>query len=213
MKEYFLNFYAMNNNITLDLATGAARFITETSPRWKVHLVDTGLQTQTGGRVKRLENWLGDDDTFMLTYGDGVADVDIRALLRFHQSHGKLATVTTVRPPARFGGIVSNGDLVSEFTEKPQAGEGWINGGFFVLDRRVLPIHRWRHDVVGTRTHRTPGGGWPAHGVPAHGLLAADGHDSAGAPTFARSAARAPVSTSCARCSRSSRTRSKPSTR
>ena len=138
IKEYFLNFYAMNNNITVDLATGGSTIHEGRQPRWKVHLVDTGLHTQTGGRVKRLEKWLGDDDTFMLTYGDGVADVDVRALLKFHQSHGKLATVTTVRPPARFGGIVFDGDRVAEFTEKPQTGEGWINGGFFVLDRRVL---------------------------------------------------------------------------
>jgi glucose-1-phosphate cytidylyltransferase len=138
IKEYFLNFYAMNNNITVDLATGGNTIHEGRQPRWKVHLVDTGLHTQTGGRVKRLEEWLGDDDTFMLTYGDGVADVDIRALLKFHQAHGKLATVTTVRPPARFGGIVFEGNRVAEFTEKPQTGEGWINGGFFVLDRRVL---------------------------------------------------------------------------
>lgn len=138
VKEYFLNFYAMNNNITVDLATGGTTIHEGRQPRWKVHLVDTGPHTQTGGRVKRLEKWLGDDDTFMMTYGDGVADVDVRALLKFHQSHGKLATVTTVRPPARFGGIVFDGDRVAEFTEKPQAGEGWINGGFFVLDRRVL---------------------------------------------------------------------------
>jgi glucose-1-phosphate cytidylyltransferase len=138
IKEYFLNFYALNNNVTVDLATGGNTIHEGRQPRWKVHLVDTGAQTQTGGRVKRLERWLGDDETFMLTYGDGVADVDIRALLRFHQAHGKLATVTTVRPPARFGGIVFEGDRVAEFTEKPQTGEGWINGGFFVLDRRVL---------------------------------------------------------------------------
>ena len=123
----------------MDLATGGSTIHEGRQPRWKVHLVDTGLHTQTGGRVKRLEKWLGDDETFMLTYGDGVADVDIRALLKFHQTHGKLATVTTVRPPARFGGIVFDGDRVAEFTEKPQTGEGWINGGFFVLDRRVLP--------------------------------------------------------------------------
>ena len=139
IKEYFLNFYAANNNVTVDLATGENEIHEGRQPRWKIHLVDTGQQTQTGGRVKRLEKWLGDDNTFMLTYGDGVADVDIRALLQFHQAHGKLATVTTVRPPARFGGIVFDGDRVSEFTEKPQTGEGWINGGFFVLDRKVLP--------------------------------------------------------------------------
>ena len=140
IKEYFLNFYAVNNNLTVDLATGGSTIHEGRQPRWKVHLVDTGLQTQTGGRVKRLEKWLGDDDTFMMTYGDGVADVDIRALLKFHQAHGKLATVTTVRPPARFGGIVFDGDRVAEFTEKPQTGEGWINGGFFVLSPAVLDL-------------------------------------------------------------------------
>jgi glucose-1-phosphate cytidylyltransferase len=138
IKEYFLNFFALNNNISLDLARGRTTVHEGNQPRWRVHLVDTGLDTQTGGRLKRLARWLGDDRTFMMTYGDGVADVNIRALLEFHESHGKLATVTTVRPPARFGGIVFDGDRVSEFTEKPQAGEGWINGGFFVLDRGVL---------------------------------------------------------------------------
>jgi glucose-1-phosphate cytidylyltransferase len=138
IKEYFLNFYGLNNDLTLDLSTGQTTIHDGRQPHWKVHLVDTGLATQTGGRVRRLEKWLGDDDTFMLTYGDGVANVDIAALCRFHASHGKLATVTTVRPPARFGGIVFDGDRVCEFTEKPQTGEGWINGGFFVLNRKVL---------------------------------------------------------------------------
>src|SRR6187399_2716461 len=105
IKEYFLNFYGLNNDLTLDLSTGKTTIHDGRQPRWKVHLVDTGLATQTGGRVKRLERWLGGDDTFMLTYGDGVANIDLRALLRFHQSHGKHATVTTVRPPARFGGM------------------------------------------------------------------------------------------------------------
>ena len=138
VKEYFLNFYALNNDLTLDLARGSTTIHDGRQPRWTVHLVDTGLTTQTGGRVKRLEKWLGDDSTFIMTYGDGVADVDVRALLRFHESHGKLATVTTVRPPARFGGIVFDGNRVSQFTEKPQTGEGWVNGGFFVLNRAVL---------------------------------------------------------------------------
>jgi glucose-1-phosphate cytidylyltransferase len=133
VKEYFLNFYALNNNISIDLASGNTTVHDGNSPRWKIHLVDTGLLTQTGGRVKQIERWLGDDPTFMLTYGDGVADIDIRALLRFHESHGKLATVTTVRPPARFGQMVLERHQVRAFTEKPQTGEGWINGGFFVL--------------------------------------------------------------------------------
>jgi len=140
IKEYFLNFYALNNDVTIDLATGGTTVHNGRQPHWKVHLVETGLMTQTGGRLKRIERWLGDDDTFMMTYGDGVADVDLRALLRFHESHGRLATVTTVRPPARFGGIVFDGGCrVAQFTEKPQAGEGWINGGFFVLNRGVIP--------------------------------------------------------------------------
>jgi glucose-1-phosphate cytidylyltransferase len=138
VKEYFLNFYALNNDITLDLATGDTTVHGGRQPRWKVHLVDTGAATQTGGRLRRLDKWLAGDQTFMMTYGDGVADVDVDKLLRFHESHGKLATVTTVRPPARFGSIVFDGRRVSEFTEKPQAGEGWINGGFFVLNRDVL---------------------------------------------------------------------------
>jgi len=139
VKDYFLNFYALNNNITIDLATGDTLIHDGAQPRWKVHLVDTGLTTQTGGRIKRLASWLGEDQTFMMTYGDGVADVNLCALHRFHESHGKLATVTTVRPPARFGGIVFDGGAaVREFTEKPQTGEGWINGGFFVLNRGAL---------------------------------------------------------------------------
>jgi glucose-1-phosphate cytidylyltransferase len=138
IKEYFLNFYALNNDITLDLATGGTTIHGGRQPHWRIHLVDTGIHTQTGGRVKRLEKWLGDDPSFMMTYGDGVADIDLRALLRFHESHGRLATVTTVRPPARFGGLVFDGCRVAEFTEKPQTGEGWINGGFFVLNRGVL---------------------------------------------------------------------------
>jgi glucose-1-phosphate cytidylyltransferase len=138
IKEYFLNFYALNNDITLDLATGGTTVHGGRQPHWRIHLVDTGIHTQTGGRVKRLEKWLGDDPSFMMTYGDGVADIDLRALLRFHESHRRLATVTTVRPPARFGGVVFDGCRVAEFTEKPQTGEGWINGGFFVLNRGVL---------------------------------------------------------------------------
>jgi glucose-1-phosphate cytidylyltransferase len=104
-----------------------------TTEDWVVHLIDTGLNTLTGGRVKRLAQWLK-NETFMATYGDGVSDVPLDDLLRFHRSHGRLATVTAVRPPARFGGLIFDGDLVAEFTEKPQIGEGWINGGFLVFE-------------------------------------------------------------------------------
>jgi glucose-1-phosphate cytidylyltransferase len=104
---------------------------------WTVHLIDTGAETNTGGRIRRLAEWLK-DGTFMATYGDGVSDVDIRKLLAFHRSHGRIATVTAVRPPARFGGLVFDGDRVSEFTEKPQVGEGWINGGFFAFEPAIF---------------------------------------------------------------------------
>lgn len=137
IKDYFLNFHTRNSNLSIDLATGQTKIKEGSQTPWKVNLVDTGLSTQTGGRIKRLSDWL-DEEVFMLTYGDGVANLDLRALLDFHRSHGKLATVTAVRPPARFGGLALNGDSVTRFMEKPQAGDGWINGGFFVLDRRVL---------------------------------------------------------------------------
>ncbi len=138
IKEYFLNFYAINNDLSIDLATGKTTIHDGNQPKWKVHLVYTGLYTQTGGRLRRLRNWLENDEVFMLTYGDGVADVDFPKLLDFHKSHGKIATVTTVRSPARFGRIVYENDQITKFFEKPESGEGWINGGFFVLNSEAL---------------------------------------------------------------------------
>lgn len=138
IKDFFLRFHAMDADLTVDFANGQNTVHDGQKMDWRVHLIDTGDQTQTGGRVKRLGRWLGDDRSFMLTYGDGVANIDVAKLLAFHQSHGKLATVSAVRPPARFGGLEMDGDQVTGFAEKPQTGEGWINGGFFVLDRKVL---------------------------------------------------------------------------
>lgn len=138
IKEYFLNFYAFNNDLSIDLGTGKTVIHDGNHPRWKVHLVDTGLYTQTGGRLKRLRQWLSPDEPFCFTYGDGVADIDIGSLIRFHRSHGKLATVTTVRSPARFGRIAFEGDRIAAFYEKPEASEGWINGGYFVLEPATL---------------------------------------------------------------------------
>ncbi len=133
VKEYFVNYYAFNNDISVDLRTGDTTIHDGNQPDWKVHLVDTGLHTQTGGRLRRLRRWLGDDELFHFTYGDGVADLDLGALLDFHRSHGKLGTVTTVRTPARFGRLGLDGDRVADFHEKPETSEGWISGGFFVL--------------------------------------------------------------------------------
>jgi glucose-1-phosphate cytidylyltransferase len=139
IKQYFLSFYALNNDISVDLANGETTIHNGgNQPNWKVHLVDTGLYTQTGGRLKRLKGWLRDDETFMFTYGDGVTDLDLQDLLRFHHQHGKLATVTTVRSPARFGRIGFSGDQVIDFYEKPEASEGWINGGYFVLNAKAI---------------------------------------------------------------------------
>jgi len=139
VKDYFLSFYAINNDLTIELGSGATTIHKNgDQTNWKVHLVDTGLHTQTGGRLKRLRHWLGENETFLFTYGDGVTDLDIRSLLEFHQRHGKLATVTTVRSPARFGRIAFDGDDITEFYEKPETGEGWINGGYFVLNSRAI---------------------------------------------------------------------------
>jgi glucose-1-phosphate cytidylyltransferase len=138
IKEYFLNFYALNNDISIDLSSGKTTIHDGNQPNWKIHLVDTGLRTETGGRLKRLAPWLHDNETFMFTYGDGVSDIDLNALLKFHESHGKLATVTAVRPPGRFGRLAIHDDQVVDFYEKPEEGEGWINGGFFVLNSGVL---------------------------------------------------------------------------
>lgn len=139
VKHYFLNFTSMNRDLSVDLSTGQVdSHGAETRP-WRVNLIDTGLHTQTGGRVKRLRDWIG-DEPFMLTYGDGVSNVDLLALENFHRSHGRLATVTAVRPPSRFGSLGLEGDEVVAFKEKPQASEGWINGGFFVLDPKVLDL-------------------------------------------------------------------------
>ena len=136
IKDYFLNYYYRSRSVTVDLGSGNVTVCDGDSEDWVVHLLDTGLHTQTGGRVKRVVQFLG-REAFMLTYGDGVCNLDIRRLLEFHCSHGKLATVTVVRPPARFGNIVLNGDMVAYFKEKPQISEGWINGGFFVLEPDV----------------------------------------------------------------------------
>jgi len=137
IKRYFLDYSGLSGSMTINLASGKVETQNKNCEDWVVHLIDTGFQTLTGGRVKQLERWLS-EDTFMVTYGDGVSDIDLRELLRFHKSHGKVATVTAVRPPARFGGLIFDGDLVAEFTEKPQIGEGWINGGFLVFQPEVF---------------------------------------------------------------------------
>ena len=137
IKRYFLDYFSLSGSLTVDVANGRVQRHDRECEQWLVHLMDTGADTLTGGRVKRLEPWLR-DGTFMVTYGDGLGNVDLPALLRFHRMHGRIATVTAVRPPARFGGLIFDGDLVADFTEKPQAGEGWINGGFLVFEPAIF---------------------------------------------------------------------------
>jgi len=137
IKKYMVDFCSLNSDISIDLKSGKIEVEDSYKPDWKVKLIDTGTNTQTGGRIKRLAQYLG-NETFMLTWGDGVSDVDLKKLLAFHRSHGKLATLTAVRPPARYGHLSIEMDKIVEFTEKPQTGEGWINGAFFVLEPGVF---------------------------------------------------------------------------
>ncbi|MGC8490147.1 MAG: glucose-1-phosphate cytidylyltransferase [Syntrophobacteraceae bacterium] len=137
IKDYFINYRARTCSLTVRLATGDLTVHNQHAEDWTVHLLDTGAGTQTGGRVQRIAEYIG-NEPFLLTYGDGVSDVNIRKLIEFHRRTGKIATVTAVRPPARFGGLTFDGDSVATFAEKPQTGEGWINGGFFVLEPQVV---------------------------------------------------------------------------
>ncbi len=142
IKDYFINYHPLTSNVTVDLATGKITYANPMAEDWVVQMTDTGRDTLTGGRLHRLEHMLRKEGTFMLTYGDGGADVNLKALVAFHQQHGRLATVTAVRPPARFGGITCKDDRVVEFKEKPQTEEGWINGGFMVFEPGVFDYLR-----------------------------------------------------------------------
>jgi glucose-1-phosphate cytidylyltransferase len=151
IKRYFLNYEAMSNDFTVQLGAPDRIRVHRDRERsehgWTVTLADTGLHAQTGARVKRIEKYI-DGDAFMLTYGDGVADVDIAELLRFHAEHGKIGTVTGVRPPSRFGELMTEADAVVRFSEKPQTSQSFINGGFFVFDRRFFDYLAAADDCV-----------------------------------------------------------------
>jgi glucose-1-phosphate cytidylyltransferase len=139
VKRYFVDYHALSGSMSIDLSRGSIQTHERECEDWKVHLIDTGERSMTGGRLRRLAPWLR-GGTFLLTYGDGVSDVDIPALVRFHRRSGCMATVTAVRPPARFGGLVFDGDRVSAFAEKSQVEEGWINGGFMVCEPDILDL-------------------------------------------------------------------------
>ena len=137
IKDYFLNYHYRARSLTVRLDNGQAMVHNGNGEDWIVHLLDTGHDTNTGGRVKRIAEFIG-NEPFMLTYGDGVSDVNINQILGFHRQQKKLVTLTAVRPPARFGQMVIEDSCVLEFKEKPQIGEGWINGGFFVLQPEIV---------------------------------------------------------------------------
>jgi len=152
IKKYIAEYSTYGGNVSIDVKSGVLKNHDDSLPDWKVGLINTGAETLTGGRIKRLQPYIG-DETFMLTWGDGVSDVDLDKLLQFHRSHGRLATMTIVRPPARYGHIELDGDQISDFNEKPQLETGWINGAFFVLEPGIFDYidgdsTMWEHEPL-----------------------------------------------------------------
>jgi glucose-1-phosphate cytidylyltransferase len=140
IKEYFINYFTHQSDITIDLKDNSTKIHKRRAEPWTITLVDTGESTMTGGRLARVKEYVDDEEQFFFTYGDGVSNVDINASLKFHKAHGKLATLTAVRPPGRFGALEMEGDRVSSFVEKPSGDGGKINGGFFVLSPKVIEL-------------------------------------------------------------------------
>jgi glucose-1-phosphate cytidylyltransferase len=139
IKEYFLHYRSLNADFTVDLSSGVVEPHQIDNTDWRVTLVHTGLESMTGGRVKRLKSFIG-NEPFMLTYGDGVADIDLDELLKFHKSHGKMVTVSAVHPGARFGELDIQGEKVNFFREKPQTTQGWVNGGYFICEPEIFDL-------------------------------------------------------------------------
>ena len=138
IKEYFINYNNLTSDLTVNLKNGNVSKSNTINDNWEVQMIDTGIKSMTGGRINRLEKLLRPDDRFMMTYGDGLGDINIRELVSFHKEHGKIATMVAVRPPARFGSMTFSKNQVLEFKEKPQTGEGWINGGFFIFESEIF---------------------------------------------------------------------------
>ena len=159
IKEYFANYFLHVSDVTFDIAENRMEVHRERAEPWRVTLVDTGDETLTGGRLRRIAEYVAGDDAFCMTYGDGLADIDVTSLIGFHRSHGRQATVTAVKPPGRFGALKLEGDRVSGFTEKPLGDDGLINGGFFVLHPDCLDLVdgdscRWEDVPMGTLAER-----------------------------------------------------------
>ena len=147
IKEYFSNYFLHQSDVTINLANNEIQIHNNSTEPWKVTLIDTGLNTMTGGRIKKVQKYVG-DETFMLTYGDGVSDVDINQLLRFHKSHGKTITMTAVQPDGRFGALNIENDKITKFLEKPKGDGTWINGGFFICEAKVFEYIAERDSTI-----------------------------------------------------------------
>ena len=148
IKEYFANYFLHQSNITIDLKTNSMEVHNNSSEPWKVTLVDTGLDTMTGGRIKRAQSYIG-DEPFLLTYGDGVSDIDIAKTVAFHQSHGKILTMSAIQPEARFGNLAIDEQMnVNSFMEKPKTEAGWVNGGFFVCEPQIFDYIGEEEDCI-----------------------------------------------------------------
>jgi glucose-1-phosphate cytidylyltransferase len=169
IKEYFANYFLHTSDVTFDMVDNSMKVHARHTEPWRVTLVDTGDNTQTGGRLKRVRDYLAPDEDFCLTYGDGVGDIDIGASIRFHRQHGRLATITAALPPGRFGALNIDGDLVTRFDEKPAGGEGIINAGFFVLSPSVIDLIEndqtpWEETPLKTLAARKQLAVWRHHG-------------------------------------------------
>lgn len=159
IKEYFANYFLHMSDVTFDMANNSMEVHQRKAEPWRVTLVDTGEETMTGGRLKRVADYLVDEEAFCLTYGDGISDVNITAEIAFHKQHGKLATLLAVRPPGRFGALTMQGSLVTGFAEKPQGGGGLINGGFFVLSPKCIDMiagdqTSWELEPLNSLSHK-----------------------------------------------------------
>ena len=159
IKEYFANYFLHMSDVTFDMVNNQMKVHEQHAEPWRVTLVDTGNDTQTGGRLRRVADYLNEGEPFCCTYGDGIADVDITATIEFHRSHGRLATVTAVKPPGRFGALVLDGQTVTRFAEKPGGDGGLINGGFFVLNTECLDLiedddTKWEEEPLGLLAER-----------------------------------------------------------
>jgi glucose-1-phosphate cytidylyltransferase len=168
IKQHFLAYQSTSSDVTIDFAKNQVSYDNAPQIKWRLQMIDTGNATLTGGRIKRLEGDLREHGTFMATYGDGLANLDIREVLNFHRSHGRIATLTAVRPPARFGTMIFDGQKVTDFSEKPQTGEGWINGGFFVFEPEIFDYLENDQTILETK---------PLESLAADGQLMAYKHD------------------------------------